>query len=142
MGEEDKSIAVTLPHDAMLSEPRTAQSAGGTNTGWFEGYDYVYQKAFNVPAEWADRAVFLEFEGVYRDAEVFVNDARPPFSPEATPAFSWLWTACFGTDSENHIRVISRNADPSQLPLVLRRGVSTARCGSTFCPKSTSRLTA
>ncbi|MEQ2444973.1 glycoside hydrolase family 2 TIM barrel-domain containing protein [Pseudoflavonifractor sp. CLA-AP-H29] len=111
MGEEDKSIAVTLPHDAMLSEPRTAQSAGGTNTGWFEGYDYVYQKAFNVPAEWADRAMFLEFEGVYRDAEVFVNDSKAAFQPGGYTGFFVALDGLLRTDSENHIRVISRNAD-------------------------------
>jgi beta-galactosidase len=27
----------------MLAEPRTALSAGGVNTGWYEGYDYEYQ---------------------------------------------------------------------------------------------------
>ena len=111
MGEEDKSIAVTLPHDAMLSEPRTAQSAGGTNTGWFEGYDYVYQKAFNVPAEWADRAMFLEFEGVYRDAEVFVNDCKAAFQPGGYTGFFVALDGLLRTDSENHIRVIARNAD-------------------------------
>ena len=26
-----------LPHDAMISEQRTIDSDGGTNTGWFEG---------------------------------------------------------------------------------------------------------
>ena len=31
---------VTLPHDAMLGEKRTAESAGGTNTGWFAGREY------------------------------------------------------------------------------------------------------
>ena len=29
-----------MPHDAMLAEPRTALSAGGVNTGWYEGYGY------------------------------------------------------------------------------------------------------
>ena len=27
----------------MLAEPRNALSAGGTNTGWYEGYDYEYR---------------------------------------------------------------------------------------------------
>jgi len=32
--------AVSLPHDSMRSEPRTADSAGGRQIGWFAGYDY------------------------------------------------------------------------------------------------------
>lgn len=39
---------VTLPHDAMLAEPRTPESAGGTNTGWFVGSDYLYEKTFTA----------------------------------------------------------------------------------------------
>lgn len=42
---------VTLPHDAMLSEPRTAIAEGGLNVSWFEGRDYVYTKTFTVSAE-------------------------------------------------------------------------------------------
>ena len=39
LGDTAPGKPVTLPHDAMLAEPRTALSAGGTNTGWYEGYD-------------------------------------------------------------------------------------------------------
>ena len=40
---------VTLPHDAMIGEERSDGAAGGTNTGWFAGYDYEYEKTFFVP---------------------------------------------------------------------------------------------
>ena len=32
-GERAPAVPVTLPHDAMLDEPRTLLSAGGVNTG-------------------------------------------------------------------------------------------------------------
>ena len=35
--EEGHGAPVTLPHDAMLYEPRSELSAGGVNTGWYEG---------------------------------------------------------------------------------------------------------
>ena len=41
LDERDSGCPVTLPHDAMLTEPRTEDSAGGTNTGFFEAHDYV-----------------------------------------------------------------------------------------------------
>lgn len=44
LGDTAPGKTVTLPHDAMLAEPRTALSAGGTNTGWYEGYDYEYRR--------------------------------------------------------------------------------------------------
>ena len=43
---------VTIPHDAMLAEPRTKESPGGINTGWFEGHDYRYVRQFDAPEDW------------------------------------------------------------------------------------------
>ena len=40
VGEETAKCEVMIPHDAMISEKRTEDSAGGINTGWFEGDDY------------------------------------------------------------------------------------------------------
>ena len=43
---------VTLPHDAMISEPRSPESRGEGNIGWYIGGDYEYTKRFTPPAEW------------------------------------------------------------------------------------------
>ena len=34
--EEEDWLEVTLPDDAMLREPRTAEAMGGLNVSWFE----------------------------------------------------------------------------------------------------------
>ena len=73
LGEESQKRTVSILHDAMLAEPRAAEWAEGTNTGWFAGRDYVYEKTFTAPIEWTDRDVILEFEGVYHNAEVWLN---------------------------------------------------------------------
>ena len=70
---EESRREVTLPHDAMIGEKRTAESAGGKNTGWYEGHDYVYEKTFSVPDEWKEKHIVFEFEGVYRNAKVYIN---------------------------------------------------------------------
>ena len=62
----EEAYPVTLPHDAMLSEPRTEESPGGGNTGWYLGGDYEYRKQFTVPKEYKNKTVLLEFEGVYQ----------------------------------------------------------------------------
>ena len=36
--------SVSIPHDAMISEPRIAESIGEGNIGFFAGYDYEYRK--------------------------------------------------------------------------------------------------
>lgn len=62
LGDTAPGKTVTLPHDAMLAEPRTALSAGGTNTGWYEGYDYEYRRTLTVPENALADTHILEFE--------------------------------------------------------------------------------
>ena len=57
---------VTLPHDAQISELRSASASDGGH-GYFPGGVYTYEKTFIVPNEWAGRKVLIEFEGVYRN---------------------------------------------------------------------------
>ena len=61
LGDTAPGKPVTLPHDAMLAEPRTALSAGGTNTGWYEGYDYEYRRTLTVPENALADTHILEF---------------------------------------------------------------------------------
>ncbi|MBT1174616.1 glycoside hydrolase family 2 protein [Bifidobacterium sp. LC6] len=64
--------SITLPHDAMIHEPRTPRTANVYNTGYYPGGTYEYRTTLdfvNPPA-----ACLLEFEGVYPGATVLVND--------------------------------------------------------------------
>lgn len=69
----EETQTVTLPHDAMIHERREPNGAGGSAHGFFPGGIYVYEKNFTAPAEWADKTVFIEFEGVYRNSVVSIN---------------------------------------------------------------------
>ena len=110
LGDTAPGKPVTLPHDAMLAEPRTALSAGGTNTGWYEGYDYEYQRTLTVPEnELADTHI-LEFEGVYHNAEVWLNGQKAAFRPYGYTNF-YVNCAPYLHSGENELRVIARNAD-------------------------------
>ena len=110
LGDTAPGKPVTLPHDAMLAEPRTAISAGGTNTGWYEGYDYEYQRTLTVPEnELADTHI-LEFEGVYHNAEVWLNGQKAAFRPYGYTNF-YVDCAPYLHVGENELRVIARNAD-------------------------------
>lgn len=110
LGDTAPGKPVTLPHDAMLAEPRTALSAGGTNTGWYEGYDYEYRRTLTVPEnELADTHI-LEFEGVYHNAEVWLNGQKAAFRPYGYTNF-YVDCAPYLHAGENDLRVIARNAD-------------------------------
>ncbi len=64
-------VDVDLPHDALIFEERSNDNPSGTNLGWFKGNDYSYTKILEV-----DSLVnrIIEFEGVYKDAKVYLND--------------------------------------------------------------------
>ena len=101
---------VLIPHDAMLAEPRTPDSPGGINTGWFEGHDYRYRKTFLPPESWRGSTLLLEFEGVYRRAEVFLNGN--PVGGRASGYLGFtvpLEGVQFG--QPNTVEVVARNAD-------------------------------
>ncbi len=62
-----------LPHDwsieGAFGRDNPAGTGGGalpTGTGW-------YRKTFDVPEDWKDKVVRIEFGGVYRNSEVWIN---------------------------------------------------------------------
>ena len=102
--------AVSIPDDAMLREKRSAQSPGGLNIGWFECFDYLYENTFTLSPEDGEKHHVLEFEGVYRNAEVRINGEKAAFRPYGYTNF---YVECdpFFKPGENKIEVIARNAD-------------------------------
>lgn len=72
-GSEDR-CKVIIPHDAMLHEERNPKAPGGSASAFFLGGEYVYEKEFKTTDEMISGEVILEFEGVYKNARVFLND--------------------------------------------------------------------
>ncbi|PJM79261.1 glycoside hydrolase family 2 TIM barrel-domain containing protein [Bifidobacterium scaligerum] len=108
---DEAFVPVTLPHDAMISEARTPLAVSGVNSGWFEGRDYEYVRRFTPGPELAGRTMILEFEGVYHNAEVWINGEQAIFRPYGYTNFTVDVTDRFIVGRENEIRVIARNAD-------------------------------
>ena len=110
LGDDTPGTPVTLPHDAALAEPRSALSAGGVNTGWYEGYDYEYQRTLTILENELHNAHILEFEGVYHNAEVWLNGQKAAYRPYGYTNF-YVDCAPYLHAGDNELRVIARNAD-------------------------------
>ena len=108
---DEAAYPVTLPHDAMLSEPRTRESTGEGNIGWYIGGDYEYTKNFFVPEEYKDKKVLIEFEGIYHNGEVYINGKKAAYRPYGYTNFYMDTEGFFQYGKENEIKVIARNAD-------------------------------
>lgn len=65
---------VDLPHDAAIYGPFCKEEKGGMNRNGYRplGKGW-YRKHFFYNEAWNGKRVILEFEGVYRDAKVYIN---------------------------------------------------------------------
>jgi beta-galactosidase len=64
---------VTLPHGAMIAEPRRPDADSWAHGGYFAGGWYRYRKVWTPTADLADKQVSLRFEGVYRHSTVLLD---------------------------------------------------------------------
>lgn len=108
---ETEPKQVTLPHDAMIDEPRAPESCGEGNIGWYIGGDYEYVKTFTAPEEWRELTAVLEFEGVYHNAEVYLNGEKAAFRPYGYTNFYVEANPFLRYGAENELKVIARNSD-------------------------------
>lgn len=100
-GEE---IAVNLPHDAMIHEERDPKCKNGKTTGYYPGGTYWYRKCFCPDEAWKDRVLLLELEGVYHNAEVWVNQEKAAEHPNGYTGFTVeLQNLKFGEENEIEI---------------------------------------
>ena len=106
------STVVDLPHDwDIYSSPLPGVGATGTGGGWYAAGKGEYRKTFRTPS---GQVVKLHFEGVYQNAEVFVNGQKAgqhaygytPFTVDITRFLR-------GQGLENEVRV---TVDNSQQP--------------------------
>ena len=108
---DEEPYSVTLPHDAMRSEPRTGESVSEGNSGWYLGGDYEYTKHVFVPSEYSGKKVLIEFESVYHNAEVYINGKKAAYRPYGYTNFYVDTEGFLKYEAQNEIRVIARNSD-------------------------------
>ncbi|TCD53872.1 glycoside hydrolase family 2 protein [Alloscardovia theropitheci] len=115
---------VTIPHDAMLSEPRYEQAISGINSGWYDGRDYEYVRTISLADleecadvtqsidDGADKGIYvLEFEGVYQHARVYLDDREIAYRPYGYTNFTVDISEQLRDGKPHRLRVIARNAD-------------------------------
>ncbi len=111
LNEKGAGAPVRIPHDAMLQELRTDNAKSGVNGCWFEGFDYLYEKQFTVGEELREKNLVLEFEGVYRKAEIWINGKIVASRPYGYTNFYVDMTEYVKIGEQNLIQVIARNQD-------------------------------
>ena len=80
---------------------------GGANA-YFPGGAFEYRKTFSVPEEHRGRRILVEFEGVYRDAMVYVNGDYAGQRPYGYSLFRVDADRFLRFGADNEIRVEAR----------------------------------
>lgn len=101
---------VDLPHDAMQEEIRDPDTPAGSSNAFFPGGCYVYEKAFDAPDDWAGKAVFLQFEGVYRNARVYINGVEAGGRPYGYIPFFVEAGSLLKLGQKNVVKVVADNS--------------------------------
>lgn len=94
---------ITLPHDWSAEAEFSPTNASGT--GFLPGGIGWYRKTFNTEAAWAGRKVFITFDGVYRNAEVWLNGHALGRRPYGYITFQHDLTPFLVTDGANVLAV-------------------------------------
>lgn len=105
--EFDRTLwrAVDVPHDWSIELPRREDAPSQNRGGFFqEGFAW-YRKHFGLPGEWTGKRVYVEFEGVYREAEVWLNTHLLKLHPNGYTSFICELTPYLDADQENILMV-------------------------------------
>src|SRR5213078_1975419 len=103
-----------LPHDWSIEGAFSEQNPAGVAGGALPGGVGWYRKTFTVPARDSGKVVFVEFDGVYRNSEVWINGQYLGKRPYGYSSFRYELTpnVRFGAGRN----VIAVRVDNSQQP--------------------------
>jgi beta-galactosidase len=106
---------VDLPHDWSIEGPFAETNRTGGSGGFLPSGVGWYRRAFTVSEVWSDRRVFVEFDGVMQNSEVWINGVSLGKRPFGYVSFGYELTGHlkFGNYQTN---ILAVRADTSDQP--------------------------
>ena len=103
---------VDLPHDWSVDFQRAPSNPSGALGGFFRTGMGEYHKTFVAPEAWRGKKVLIEFEGVYMNAELWLNGHFVGRHPYGYTSFAFDLTPLLDYEGNNELRVVVNNACP------------------------------
>lgn len=94
-----------LPHDWSIEDRTDPANPMGNDGGYFPAGIGWYRKSFELPSTYKDKKVGIYFEGVYMNAEVFVNGKSVGMHPYGYSSFYYDLTSYLRYGEKNIIAV-------------------------------------
>ena len=105
---------VDLPHDWSIESAPARDNPGGAGEGFFPAGTGWYRKAFRAPADWKDKRVSVEFDGVYENATVYLNGHKLGTHPYGYTSFTFDLTPQLNFAATNILAVrVDNSAQPN-----------------------------
>ncbi|MGA2263331.1 MAG: sugar-binding domain-containing protein, partial [Acidobacteriota bacterium] len=110
--DDSKWLALSVPHDWSIEGPFDAKNATGGAGGFLPAGIGWYRKHFTLPGEYAHRRVFVEFDGVMANSDVWINGAHLGKRPYGYVSFGYELTGNlnFGGNKPNILAVRADNS--------------------------------
>jgi len=102
-----------VPHDWSIEGPADEKNATGQGGGFMPAGVGWYRKHFTVSSELRDRLVFIEFDGVMANSDVWINGFHLGRRPYGYVSFSYELTPHINFGKDN---VVAVRADTSKEP--------------------------
>jgi beta-galactosidase len=102
---------LNLPHDWSIEGPFDENSPAGTGGGALNGGLGWYRKSFIVPQIAKGKLVFIDFDGVYRNSEVWINGHYLGKRPYGYSSFQYELTPYLNFGAQNLIAVKVDNSE-------------------------------
>jgi len=96
---------LNLPHDWSIEGKSEKNNVSAGDGGFYPMGTAWYRKTFSIPSEWKDQKIAIYFEGVYMNAEVFINGKSVGFQPYGYTSFEYDLTPYLNFGQQNTIAV-------------------------------------
>ncbi|MDQ6842794.1 MAG: DUF4982 domain-containing protein [Bacteroidota bacterium] len=105
---------LNLPHDWSIELPFDSTSPTGNGGGALRGGLGWYRKTFTIPTSSKGKNIFIDFDGVYMNSEVFINGHSLGIRPNGYISFRYNLTPYLNYGNEKN--VIAVKVDNSDQP--------------------------
>lgn len=111
---DSKWRQLNLPHDWSVEGEFDEKNPAGTGGGALPGGLAWYRKTFNIPSSSKGKLVFVDFDGVYRNSEVWINGHHLGKRPYGYSSFEYELTPYLNFGTQKNL--IAVKVDNSQQP--------------------------
>ena len=101
--------SLNLPHDWSIELAYNQGSVSGSGGGYLDGGIGWYRKSFTLPQDISGKKVFIEFDGVYMNSQVYINGTSLGTRPYGYSTFEYDLTPYLNSGATANVLAVQVN---------------------------------